>query len=1053
MRKPLSHLTADEITKCLPSYLKPSLSDHPPIELPASVALPIARKRFFRLSTIHGPDVHLTCGPNLQDLHIRSSNAHGTLPDLTCKPLFFEQGKDFDLIGQEFFEGQPIDECLKAETASKLLVTTVLEKLAAALESLEEPSSENAANEELDQFKELTLENDSLSGLDRDILGKFVFPRLAEALLRPNPTLRWSPGDLAPHNILCARDGTFKIIDFEFSEETHFHAEDWVRLGTYSNNQSFIDLSFVQDKLRVIAPGTKPFSRLRQITLNKYVHSGEAYVRHAINDLAESIWAIESKESDKANSLVLEGVALAKNEWMEQTSHERLARLEAEANFEQERETRSTRERELAKEKENRQEKELALEAERETRSTRERELAQEKENRLQKERTLEAEREVRSSRERELAQEKENRLQKEAELQTEKEIRQNIETHLAERIDKVQRMQNSFSWKVTAPLRMLRRFLHSFLPVGNAAVPQVTTAPSRSEDPNYEKWIRENDSLDQDALDRLRAEANIEKPANLPLFSIIMPVYETPDSFLSQAIESVLAQTYSNWELHIADDASPSPSIRTILQKYVNADSRIHCVFRSENGHISAASNSAAETTRGDFLVLLDHDDMLRPHALHWIAKTLARHPNAKLIYSDEDKINEKGLRFSPFFKPDWNPDLFLGQNYLCHLVAIHRSSFAAAGGFRTGFEGSQDWDLLLRISEKLSPEEIVHVPRILYHWRASPSSTALSADNKNYAAKAAEKALLEHFARTSTPAEPIALPNGYFSVQRNPDHVPPCLIIIPTRNGEEVLERCLRSIHQNTKGARYRILVVDNGSDRPRTLELLKELETNRNDFSVLTDPSPFNFSALNNAAAQKAQDDEVMVFLNDDTEVMEPKWLRELAVNAARPEIGAVGAKLLYPNGRIQHAGVILGIGGVAGHAFKRLPADFEGQMNRANLIHNVSAVTGACLAVEKEKFQAVDGFDEKDLTVAFNDIDFCLKLLRKGFRNLYLPQVLLTHHESYSRGPEDTPEKQSRFKREIQVMRNRWGDLLQNDPAYNPNLSEHSEHFELGNGARP
>jgi GT2 family glycosyltransferase len=245
----------------------------------------------------------------------------------------------------------------------------------------------------------------------------------------------------------------------------------------------------------------------------------------------------------------------------------------------------------------------------------------------------------------------------------------------------------------------------------------------------------------------------------------------------------------------------------------------------------------------------------------------------------------------------------------------------------------------------------------------------------------------------------------------------------------------------------------VVDNGSNCPRTLALLRELETARNDFSVLRDPSTFNFSALNNAAVRNAHDEEILVFLNDDTEAVVPDWLHELAVNAVRPEIGAVGAKLLYPNGTIQHAGVILGIGGVAGHAFKKLPADHQGQMNRANLIHNISAVTGACMAVENAKFQTVGGFDEDKLAIAFNDVDLCLKLLQAGYRNLYLPQVLLTHHESYSRGLEDTPEKQARFKKEIQVMQSRWGPLLQNDPAYNPNLSRSSEHFDLGKDVQP
>jgi GT2 family glycosyltransferase len=1011
MPKLLPKIPPEDILNLLPASVDKSKINGDLLELDASAALPQARKRFYRIRLNGSPDLHLSCGEGLKDTYERSKAFNAALPQYTCKPVFFVEEGERHLIGQEFFDGTPIDESFESSGTTEEEVTNILKTIASTFTSLERPSSMEAMVNEFERFKDSVLSNQNFFELDRQFLILYLLPRLKKALNCVNPTIRWSSGDLAARNILVDEDQNCKIIDCEFALETHFHEEDWLRLAKFSL-QSFSELNFVQDRVQSISPGIEAFSHIRQVNLNKIVHSAETYLQHARQDLAECLWSLgNDQKGNDLGSLFLEGVANAKKEWMA----------------------------ELAKENQ--------------TRVAQENELAKENEIRVAKEAELAQENEIRLQREADLSTEKGIRLQREADLSTEKDIRVTLEIKLQESQDKILRMQQAFSWKATAPLRFLRRHLLDH-PLRTPSTPDLKDSDDRFPAPKkrtYAEWVRLYDTLTKEKIGALRQ--NADKLKEQPLLSVLMPTFNTSEKFLRQAIESVINQIYEHWELCIADDASTKDHVRNVLNEYAERDSRIKIVHRKNNGHISEASNSAAEIAKGDLLVLLDHDDVLPSHALYWIAKTSSQHPDAKLIYSDEDKIDESGLRSSPFFKPDWNPDLFLAQNYLCHLVAISCASFTGVGGFRVGFEGSQDWDLLLRITEKLSPEEIVHIPHILYHWRASPTSTAQSTDNKTYAAEAAEKALREHFYRISEAAEPVALSNGYFTVRRTRDTRPSCLIIIPTRNGGKVLERCLHSIHATTEDIQSRILVVDNGSNCPRTLALLRELETARNDFSVLRDPSTFNFSALNNAAARNAHDEEILVFLNDDTEAVVPDWLHELAVNAVRPEIGAVGAKLLYPNGRIQHAGVILGIGGVAGHAFKKLPADHQGQMNRANLIHNVSAVTGACMAVENAKFQTVGGFDEDKLAIAFNDVDLCLKLLQAGYRNLYLPQVLLTHHESYSRGLEDTPEKQARFKKEIQVMQSRWGPLLQNDPAYNPNLSRSSEHFDIGKDAQP
>ncbi len=511
-------------------------------------------------------------------------------------------------------------------------------------------------------------------------------------------------------------------------------------------------------------------------------------------------------------------------------------------------------------------------------------------------------------------------------------------------------------------------------------------------------------------------------------------------------------AQLYPHWELCIADDASHEPHVRRVLEEFAQRDARIRVTFRGENGHISASSNSALDLATGEFAALLDHDDELAPRALADVVLALSRQPGLEFIYSDEDKIDELGRRHDPYFKPDWNPDLLLGQNYTCHLSVFRTARVRAVGGFRAGYEGSQDWDLTLRVTAGLTPAQVHHLPRVLYHWRAIPGSTALVIDQKSdYPFIAAKKALADHLARLQVGGELLPVKGHHWRIRHPlPSPAPKVSIIIPTRNSADLLRLCVGSILAKTTYPDFEILVVNNRSDDPATLAYLEELR--QLGHRVVEFDAPFNYSALNNLAV-RAAGGSVLAFLNNDLEVITGEWLDEMVSQALRPGIGAVGAMLYYPDDTVQHAGVVLGLtgpagrDGVAGHAFKDAKRGSEGQRNRLRLAQNYSAVTAACLVIRRATFEQVGGFNEPDLPVAFNDIDLCLRVQAAGFRNLWTPFAELYHHESASRGAEDTPEKLERFAREAAYMRRVWGALLDRDPAYNPNLSLKVEDFSL------
>jgi glycosyltransferase involved in cell wall biosynthesis len=561
----------------------------------------------------------------------------------------------------------------------------------------------------------------------------------------------------------------------------------------------------------------------------------------------------------------------------------------------------------------------------------------------------------------------------------------------------------------------------------------------------DYSDWVRAYDTYTRGELRVLAGKA--KGLVRQPLISIVMPTYNSPPNWLVKCIESVRKQVYANWELCIADDASTQPDVRKLLQSYARRDKRIKVVFRERNGHIAEASNSALAIAKGDWIALLDHDDELPPHALYAVACAINEHPEVRLIYSDEDKIDSIGHRYDPYFKPEWNYDLFLGQNMISHLGVYHAGLVREVGGFRKGMEGSQDYDLALRCIERLQPAQIHHIPRVLYHWRAIEGSTAMSMDEKSYAAVAARKALREHLERTGAANAGVEVSRHGYRIRRPVGlgaAAPKVSLIIPTRDRVELLRMCVESILADTVYPSYEIVVVDNQSSAPEALAYLDELAA-RAGVRVLRYDAAFNYSAINNHAVAHC-DGEIIGLVNNDIQVIHSEWLEEMVSHAIRPDVGAVGAMLYYPNDTIQHAGVLLGVHGVAAHAYSTAPRGCGGQISRAGLVQELAAVTAACLLVRRDVYMAVGGLDEK-LQVAFNDVDFCLRVRNAGFRNLWTPFAELYHHESASRGSEDTPEKKARFEREVRFMTERWGDALQSDPAYNPNLTLSGDPFEL------
>ena len=581
-----------------------------------------------------------------------------------------------------------------------------------------------------------------------------------------------------------------------------------------------------------------------------------------------------------------------------------------------------------------------------------------------------------------------------------------------------------------------------------------ASTQSERNADPEYSHYLELIEPELKHSSEKIKSWLAMNPDS--PTISILIPTYNTQSDHLRACLDSICAQSYPHWELCICDDCSSQSHVCEILTEYAEQDERIKLTFRQENGHICRSSNDALALATGEFIALVDHDDALADDALYWVARELQLRPYSNLVYSDEDKIDESGRRSSPHFKPSFNIDLLLAYNFISHLGVYRTETVRSVGGFRIGLEGSQDHDLALRVIQHSGIEQIVHIPRVLYHWRMHEASTAIDPGSKDYTTKRGLRAVQEFLNHETDSGEESAVATSVGSNRFRcqwplPEQQPSVELIIPTRDKVEILKLAVESILQLTDYDNYSITIVDNQSIEPGTQEFFRELKENHpNKVRVRAYNKPFNYSAINNHAAQKSNAD-IIGLINNDVEAIHSDWLKEMVSQCIRPDVGCVGAKLFYSNDTIQHGGVIIGIGEVAGHAHKYFPRSSSGYVDRLMHTQQMSAVTAACLLVERRIYDEVGGLNEKDLRIAFNDVDFCLRVHSRGYRNLFTPYAYLYHHESISRGPEDTAEKQQRFLKEITFMLNQYDVFnqgkLPTDLFYNPNLTGIHENFTI------
>lgn len=561
----------------------------------------------------------------------------------------------------------------------------------------------------------------------------------------------------------------------------------------------------------------------------------------------------------------------------------------------------------------------------------------------------------------------------------------------------------------------------------------------SKSDKEIYQKWILQNEPDEKQLELQKKHKFEIE-----PKISIVVPMYNTDENFFLELLNSLFAQTYTNWELCLADGSGVQNE--TILAMCIQCD-KIKYKFLDENKGISENTNQAIEMATGDYIAFLDHDDCLPPFSLYEIVKTINENPEVEFMYSDEDKIDEKGERFEPYFKPDFSPETLECHNYITHLVVVKKSLLEKVGKLDSRFCGAQDFDFVLRVTE--NTKNIVHISKILYHWRAHQNSTANVADAKNYAYEVGVKVVAEHLKRTGKEAiveNPGEVP-GIYKIKYKVKGNPKVSILIPNKDSCAILKKCIKSILTLTTYENYEILILENNSQKKETFEYYEKIKQNPKVKILKIQEKEFNYSHIVNIGVKNAQGDFILQ-LNNDTKLLTPDWLEIFIGYAQNKEIGAVGARLYYPDKSIQHAGIACGIDGKAGNLLVNLPYGAHGYFGREALTANVSAVTGACLFARREIYEEVGFMDEELFKVAFNDVDFCLKILEKGYRVVYNPYVELIHYESKTRGYEDTPEKQARFEEETKNFQNKWKDFLEKgDPYYNPNFSRQNCNFEI------
>ena len=634
---------------------------------------------------------------------------------------------------------------------------------------------------------------------------------------------------------------------------------------------------------------------------------------------------------------------------------------------------------------------------------------------------------------------------------------REALKIQLAEVQNAYSAISNAFFWKITKPLRVcldaLKRIFGKvaffrLMGKGIRCLHENGWSYTWHKVKNKLKHRQEYTALTNTPLfteEELEAQRTEVFPRSIK-FSVVVPLYNTPEKFLHEMIRSVIDQTYADWELCMADGSDEAHgNVERICRQYMRKDLRIKYQRLEENLGISGNTNACLEMATGDYIGLFDHDDLLHPAALHEVMRAICEQ-DADFIYTDENTFHEKPEdAFCPHFKPDYAPDTLRSYNYICHFTVFSRELLDEVGNFRREFDGSQDYDMVLRLTEKAS--KIVHIPEILYFWRAHSGSTAGDISAKPYTMDAARRALGEHLDRVGLvgEVEDSSIPSTY-RIKYTISGCPKVSIVIPNMDHADTLRTCISSILEKTTYENFEIVIIENNSRKEETFAYYDELKTDPR-IQIVTWEGKFNYSAINNFGVREAATGEYILLLNNDIEVITPDWLQEMLMFAQRPDVGAVGAMLYYPDDTIQHAGVVLGIGGVAGHAHKYFPRGDFGYMSRATIAQDLSVVTAACVMLPRTVWDEVGGLDET-FEVAFNDVDLCMRIRKAGYLIVWTPYAELYHYESKSRGAEDTPEKKKRFEGEVRRFQARWkSELAAGDPYYNPNLTLVREDFSV------
>ncbi|MDA8991705.1 glycosyltransferase [Opitutales bacterium] len=1037
-----------------------------------------SQKRYYTLSIKDENIFHITLCDSDDNIFDQSKLYANAYKELSVRPISFIKKENKALFIQEYFEGKTIDDLYEKNEIKVDDVNCILEHIIDVYRISTKSSNPSSIESEFIDFRENFLALGIFKKADRDFFKKSIFDPIFDKIKYNEPTIRVSNGDLVARNILVSTNLDFRVIDYEYSHDTHFHHDDLIRLSWFTNPR-FGKLPLLKDMQEQIEPELHCYSYLRQIFLNSHSFTDKKLCKSCLHELSKTIEFL--KKSNKPSYILtkIENLYVQNRNFLEdilslQTNSNDLLKTVEKCN--EELDTQKKLYKLLNDKKKGIEDSasNLSLEL-----SRTKKDFSKAKEDFLRTKSNLQS---LMTSVYRDyftlnnvLLSIKKSFFYKVFKLfykntTFENKINFDANAYLSLNPDLKKKFGNDLRaagfhyWNVgrienrrcnledfdVRAYLALNPDLESVFGKDYGAATdhyykrgqfeeRLTSFLEIKGTRSYEKWITHYDL--QRPTRNFRYFNNIRNFTDKPLVSVVIPVWKPDLRLFKECVYSVFNQIYDNWEICIVDDCSNSRHVEAELEKFARQNVRVKYKLNTKHTHISSTLNDGIKMSSGSYICFLDQDDLLSCYALYQIVKAINDDRQLKWIYSDEDKISENGVRKSPHFKSDWNYDLLTSINYISHLSCIERKTLQKVGQFRVGYEGSQDWDLYLRLSKFLKESEILHIPKVLYHWRIHGGSTATRGVVKSYAIQSAQKALQDHFESKAINVK-ISIESeddNRWHVRFPNEHSPKVSILVPTKDRLDLLKPCIQSVLEKTRYDNYEIVIIDNNSEEEETQRYLDSISSDK--IRILKDSKPFNHSRIMNNAV-KLTDSDLICLFNNDVEVISDEWLGEMVSDALRSEVGCVGAKLLYPNNDIQHAGVIVGLRGVAGHV-KNCDRGFI----RYDCKQNYSAITGACMLMKKTHFKKVNGFDEVHLPTHFNDVDLCLKLRKKGLNIVYNPKSVLYHHESASRGLPSDKENNEDFNKAVHFIRSKWKETLATDKYYNPNYSYEFEGFKF------